>query len=219
MRERYDERLNLLNENLVKMSEMVKEQIKLTVLAIKNQNKEIAKEILKNEPDINAMEKTIERMSLNLIMHQQPVAKDLRLITAAFKMIIDLERIGDHAVDISEILLETKENLRNIEKFTYFLSMADITSQMITDSIKSYITKDLNLAYEVIKNDDKVDELFEKIKKEMMHLIKETDENGEKIIEDILVAKYFERIGDHSVNIAEWTIFSITGEHKNSRIL
>lgn len=219
MRERYDEKLKLLNENLIEMGQMVKEQIRLTVEAIKTQNKDITKEILKNEPDINAMEKTIERLCLNLIMHEQPVAKDLRVITAAFKMIIDLERIGDHAVDISEILLETNENLKNIEKFKYFLAMADATTNMITNSIRSYIEKDENMANEVIKSDDIVDNLFEKIKREMIHLIRKTSEDGEKIIEDILIAKYFERIGDHSVNIAEWAIFSMTGEHKNSRIL
>lgn len=219
MREKYDEKLNLLNDNLVKMGEMVKEQIANTIRILENQDKEIAKEILQNENDINSMEKNIERLCLNLILHEQPVAKDLRTISSAFKMIIDLERIGDHATDISEIILETKKTLKNIENFKNFIAMSNKTTEMITNSINAYINKDINLANLVIKSDDVVDDLFVKIKKEMMHLIKDTDEDGEKIIEDLLIAKYFERIGDHSVNIAEWAIFSITGEHKNSKIL
>ena len=212
MRSKFDEELSQLNDMLVDMGALVEKAIKRATQAILDHDKKMAKKAISADRDIDSMEKEIETLCLRLLLRQQPVARDLRLISAALKMITDMERIGDQAADISEIakfLIGNKYiiDLENIHK------MAEATSKMVTDSIDAFVKRDLDLAQQVIEYDDVVDELFDKVKEDVIELIQKDRANGEQAIDFIMIAKYFERIGDHATNIAEWVVFSITGRH------
>jgi len=212
MRRKFDEELSQLNDMLVELGALVEKAIKRATQAILDNNKKKAKKAIAADRDIDSLEKEIEALCLRLLLRQQPVARDLRLISAALKMITDMERIGDQAADISEIakfLIGKKIiiDLKTIPK------MAEATSKMVTDSIDAFVKRDLELAQSVIDYDDVVDELFDKVKKDVIKLIQQDHANGEQAIDFIMIAKYFERIGDHATNIAEWVVFSITGRH------
>lgn len=213
MRNIFDKQLVKLNNELIEMGSLVEKSIETAVTALVNQDVKKAKQSIKSDEEINHQEKEIENLCLKLLLQQQPVAKDLRLISAVLKMITDLERIGDHAADISEITITLAENpyvvdLRGIQK------MAKETMEMVIKSIEAFVNKDLEIANEVIKHDDLVDDLFIQIKKDVIKLINEKPEDGEQVADILMIAKYFERIGDHATNIAEWVIFSITGKHE-----
>ena len=218
MRTRFDKQLKDMNNNLIQMGAFIENAIALATKALVEQNCEIAQQAIDCDEEINEIEKQIESQCLKLILRQQPIASDLRLISTALKMITDMERIGDHATDISEITL-TLSDAVYIKKLEHIPQMAEATIKMLSDSIDAYVKSDLELAGAVIEHDDVVDELFDTIKKDLIALIHENVENGEQAMDLLMIAKYFERIGDHAVNIAEWVIFSITGEHKNKRIL
>lgn len=212
MREKYEEQLALLNNMLIEMGGLIESAITTAIKALHEKNAEIVKKVRVYESEVDQKEKDIEAHCLKLILQQQPVAKDLRLISAALKMITDMERIGDQASDISEITLMFAEApsakiLKHIEQ------MAEATVKMVTNSIDAFVKKDLQLAEEVIKYDDIVDNLFREVRSELIELIKEDGQNGEQAIDMLMIAKYFERIGDHAENIAEWVEFSITGKH------
>lgn len=214
MRNIFDKQLVRLNNELIEMGSLVEQSIETAVEALVKQDVKKAKEAIKSDDKINHQEKEIENLCLKLLLEQQPVAKDLRLISAVLKMITDLERIGDHAADISEITITLAENpyvvdLKGIQK------MAKETMEMIIKSIEAFVNKDLEIANEVIRHDDVVDDLFKEIKKTVIKLINENPEDGEQVADILMIAKYFERIGDHATNIAEWVIFSITGKHQN----
>lgn len=212
MRSNFDKALDLLNNELIKMGSLVEDRIKDAVEALINQDVNLAKDIIKGDIEVDRMEKEIESTCLTLILQQQPVARDLRLISSILKMITDLERIGDHAQDICEIsLLFSKE--KYIKELTHIPQMAKATIDMLKKSIDAFVNHDMELAYEVIKLDDRVDTLFDIIKDELILLIREEVDNGEQAINFLMIAKYFERIGDHAENIAEWVLFSITGDH------
>jgi len=212
MRNKFDEQLDLLNDMLVDMGAMVEKAIKRATYAIVHHDKKTAKEAIKLDREIDNIEKEIETLCLRLLLRQQPVARDLRLISAALKMITDMERMGDQAADISEIakFLIGKKYIINLETIP---QMAEATAKMVTESIDAFIRRDLELAQKVIDYDDIVDELFDKIKDDVIELIQKDKANGEQAIDFIMIAKYFERIGDHATNIAEWVVFSITGRH------
>ncbi|MCL2050554.1 MAG: phosphate signaling complex protein PhoU [Lachnospiraceae bacterium] len=218
MRKQFDKQLENLNAKLVEMSEAVEQAIANTNTALTTRNTELAKEIIACDDDIDAMEKEIESLCLKLIIQQQPVASDLRLVSAVLKILTDVERIGDHASDISEIIcmMNGKEYIKKLEDIP---QMAEVTQKMVHDSIVAFVSKDIELAKEVIATDDKVDDLFVAVKDELIVLINNNQENGDQAIDLIMIAKYFERIGDHAVNIAEWVIFSLTGFHKDSRVM
>ena len=171
-----------------------------------------AKAVINADAEIDEMEKDIEKLCLKLLLQQQPVAKDLRQISAALKMITDMERIGDHAADISEmtILMAGTPYIRNIE---HLQTMAKEAMVMLVKSIEAYVEKDLAKAEKVIESDDIIDDLFDKIKAELIDAIHQNPDNGEQAADLLMVSKYLERIGDHATNIAEWVIFSITGNH------
>lgn len=216
MRSVFDKQLVKLNNELIEMASLVEQAIETAVTALVNQDVKKAKKAIKSDEQINHQEKEIENLCLKLILQQQPVAKDLRLISAVLKMITDLERIGDHAADISEMTIALAEkpyviDLRGIQ------NMAKETMEMIIKSIEAFVNKDLEIAYDVIKHDDVVDDLFKEIKKQVIKLINENPEEGEQVADILMIAKYFERIGDHATNIAEWVIFSITGKHKERK--
>jgi len=200
------------------MGALIENAIALAAKALVEQDCILAKKTIDCDNEIDEMEKLVESQCLKLILHQQPIASDLRLISTALKMITDMERIGDHATDISEITLMLSDAVY-IKKLEHIPQMAQATITMVSDSIDAFVNKDLELANAVIKYDDVVDELFCAVKKDLIALIHEDVKNGEQAIDFLMIAKYFERIGDHAVNIAEWVIFSITGEHKNKKII
>ncbi len=212
MRSNFDEKLNLLNKELIKMGSLVESKIKGASEALIGQDEKLAKQIIQSDMEVDKMEKDIEAMCLKLILQQQPVAGDLRLISSILKMITDLERIGDQSQDIAEIsLLLSKE--KYIKEITHIPQMAEVTIYMMKKSIDAFVNQDMDLAYRVIDFDDKVDDLFDIIKEELITLIRKDSNNGEQAINFLMIAKYFERIGDHAENIAEWVLFSISGDH------
>ena len=178
-----------------------------------NQDVEKAKEAVKGDDVINHQEKNIENLCLKLLLQQQPVARDLRQISAALKMVTDMERIGDHAADISEITIALASQ-PYVKKLEHIQEMAKETMQMIVKAVDAFVEKDKEKAIAVMQQDDVVDDLFDTVKKELIGLIHENPENGEQAADLLMVAKYFERIGDHATNISEWVVFSITGIHK-----
>lgn len=212
MRNRFDSQLKELNEELVEMGTRIENAIQDAVNAMVSQDIEKAKEIISMDEEVDHMQREIESLCYKLLLQQQPVASDLRLISAAMKMVTDMERIGDHASDISEltVMLTGKPYQENLEKIR---QMAKETMVMLVKSIEAFVNKDLEQAKQVIAHDDIVDDLFVQAKREMITLINENVENGEQAADLLMAAKYFERIGDHAANIAEWVIFSITGKH------
>ncbi len=213
MRNRFDRQLEELNNGLIKMGSLIEKAIEMAITGMINQDVELAKNAIAFDNEIDEQEKEIENLCLKLLLQQQPVARDLRLISAALKMITDMERIGDHAADISEITIQLS-NEKYIKKLEHISQMAKETTVMVVKSIDAFVSKNLDLAHEVIESDDVVDDLFDKVKNELIELINKDTKNGEQATDLLMIAKYFERIGDHATNIAEWVIFSITGEHK-----
>lgn len=207
-----DKQLKELNEEMIKMGTLIETAIGLAINALVNQDIEKAKKAVNFDDQIDDQEKKIEDKCLKLLLRQQPVAKDLRVISSALKMITDMERIGDHASDIAEItiLLSKEEELKILDPIK---EMAKETTCMVIDSIDAFVNRDTELAKKVIKQDDKVDTLFSQLKNEIVKLINANEEDGEQALDLLMIGKYFERIGDHATNIAEWVIFSITGEH------
>ena len=211
---RYDMQLHLLDTQLTHMGELCETAIAKVTQALKEGNTEQAKIVIKEDEEIDQIEKDIERLCLKLLLQQQPVARDLRRISAALKMITDMERIGDQTADIAEIVIsantEESVDIKDIGR------MASVVSKMVRDSVTSYVQKDLELARQVMLEDDKVDRLFDNIREEMVNYIAiNKGQRGSRIVDLIMVTKYLERIGDHATNIAEWVEFSITGVHRN----
>ncbi len=208
VRAKFDEQLSNLNQELLNMGTMIEERIQKAVEALLKQDVELAEYIMNSDGEVDQEEKKIEHLCFNLLMQQQPVARDLRVISAAMKMVTDMERIGDHAVDISEItiLLADTPYVKKLEDIS---KMASTTIEMLIHSIEAYVEHDMVKAGEVIKNDDIVDELFLKVKEELVEMIHKDANCGQQAADLLMVAKYFERIGDHATNIAEWVIFSL----------
>lgn len=214
MRNRFDRQLSTLNDELIEMGSMIEKSIETAIKALVNQDVDLARNAIEADEEIDRQERIIEDLCLKLLLQQQPVAKDLRLISSALKMITDMERIGDHASDISEITIALADQ-PYIKKLEHIQQMAKETMIMLVGSIEAFVDKDLEKANEVIKRDDVVDDLFDKVKKELIQMIHENADKGEQTADLLMVAKYMERIGDHATNISEWVIFSITGEHKS----
>lgn len=213
MRSRFDKELESLNDEIIEMGNIIESSIETAVSALIDQNVELAKRVVEGDKEVNDIEKDIERKCLKLLLQQQPVASDLRKISSALKMITDMERIGDQAADISEITIRLAEE-KYIKSIDHIPQMAAATIKMVRGSIDAYVNKDLELLLSVIQYDDIVDELFNVVKNEVIQLIRD-EKQGEQAIDFLLIAKYFERIGDHAQNIAEWVYFSIVGEHYN----
>ena len=212
MRSKFDEQLALLNRELIEMGALCEEVIALSSKALTELDKTLAAKVAPLDTEIDQKERTIESMCLKLLLQQQPVARDLRQISAALKMITDMERIGDQAEDIAEIISfidgHTSEN------DTLMREMAKTVIQMVTESVDAYVKHDIALAEKVIADDDIVDDYFDSVKKKLIGSIARNPGDGEYALDILMIAKYFERIGDHATNIAEWVIFSITGVHK-----
>ncbi|MEG0923979.1 MAG: phosphate signaling complex protein PhoU [Anaerovoracaceae bacterium] len=214
MRNKFDEQLAILNVELIKMGSLCELAISNVIAGLIDDNDELLNIAIETEVEIDQKEREIENQCLKLLLQQQPVAKDLRTISSALKMISDMERIGDQAADIAEITKYIEGD--DSKNKTHLKDMASATIQMVTDSIQSFVDKDLELAYSVMKYDDIVDAHFDEIKNEIIELISANKANGESCLDLLMIAKYFERIGDHAVNIAEWVEFSITGQRSNN---
>ncbi len=208
MRSKFDGQLNTLNQKLVQMGQAIEKNIQDAIAALVNGDINKAKQIIDEDDEIDKMQREIESICFGLLIQQQPVARDLRLITAAMKMVTDMERIGDHAVDISEMTEFLATHDMN-NKFDTLKKMACESSVMLIHSIDAFTQKSEKLAKEVIEHDDVVDALFVNIKGELIELIANNPEEGETGLDVLMIAKYLERIGDHATNIAEWVLYSL----------
>ena len=208
MRNKFDHQLEKLNLELITMGALCEDAISASVKGLLDDNDELCQKAVSTEEEINRKERDIESICMKLLLEQQPVARDLRVISSALKMISDMERIGDQAYDIAEIAKFIKNS--NVKSRVHIKEMAAAAIKMVTDSVDSFVKKDIELARAVMDYDD----LFNCIKDELVQLISEDRANGEFCIDLLMIAKYLERIGDHAVNIAEWVEYSITGTHR-----
>ena len=213
MRSRYDEELKNLHGALIDMGAMIESAISGAITALENRDIQKAKDIIAYDEEIDAQERLIEEMCMKLLLRQQPVARDLRMISTALKLITDMERIGDHAADISELAMM----LRDLPQMNSasLREMAVQTSTMLISSVEAYVEQDEEKARAVIRQDDVVDDLFVTVKKEMIEAIRQNSDFSEAAADLLMAAKYFERIGDHATNIAEWTVYAFTGRHED----
>ena len=212
MRSKFDEQLEQLNKEMIEMGALCEEIIAVSAMALSEGDASAKEKAYAIDGEIDNMEHIIEGRCLKLLLQQQPVARDLRQISAALKMITDMERIGDQAYDIAEII--SFMHGRGDDSCKYVREMGRTVITMVTDSIDAYVRRDETFANAVIKSDDTVDDYFLKVKKSLIDMIAKNPNDGEYALDLLMIAKYFERIGDHAVNIAEWVVFSITGFHK-----
>lgn len=213
-RQEYDQELENLHLNMIKMGGLVEDAIDKSIEALVNRDKNLAIKVIQNDKVVDDLNRSIETECLRLLLKQQPVAGDLRAISTALKMITDMERIGDQAADIADVSLnfDDKPYIKSLEHIPL---MAQIASGMVKDSISSFVKSNTDLALKVIKRDDEVDNLFDRIKHEIIDILSKSSEQADQAVDFLQIAKYLERIGDHATNIAGWVIFSITGEHKS----
>ena len=211
MRSRFDEQLAQLNRELIEMGAMCEEAIALAAKALTEGSRELAARVEPLDREIDRMERDIEALCLRLLLQQQPVARDLRQISAALKMIADMERIGDQAADIAEIIPYMDGPADG--ECGPIREMAAATIRMVTQSVDAYVKRDTALAEDVIRQDDLVDAYFDHVRQALIALIARNPAQGEQALDRLMIAKYFERIGDHSTNIAEWVVFAVTGVH------
>jgi len=212
-RTKFDSELDNLKLDLIKMSDLVIKNIHEALHSFLDRNTELAEQIIKDDKLVNDFEYAIEKECMRIILREQPVARDLRLITAVLKMITDLERIGDHAADISKLTVFMEKTNKPFQVKQTRL-MVDVCEDMIRLALDSFVNTDMKMAQEVIDKDDIVDDYFEEIKNVVAEAIRDSNIEANYAIYLMMVTKYIERIGDHAVNLAEWVIFSTTGEHK-----
>ena len=213
MRNRFDEQLHTLNHELLEMGALIERAIRSATDALVKQDVEAALQAIAADKEVNQAERDIESLCMKLLLQQQPVARDLRLISSALKMITDMERIGDQAADIAELVIYlSKEPYR--KELKHLPQMAENAIRMVTGALDAYVRKDVALAQEVMGMDDAIDALFVTVKDELIALIRNDASAGSQAIELLMIAKYYERIGDHAQNIAECVEYALTGRHK-----
>lgn len=215
MRNRFEAQLHNLNEQIITMGAMVESAIASATRALENRDIALAAKVAESDNAIDEKEREIEHICLKLLMQQQPVASDLRMISAAMKMITDIERVGDQAADIAQLTVMLCEQNAVLATASELKEMAKATIKMVSGAIDAFVRKDIELVHEVIAYDDVVDEQFNNIRKKLVESIRENQDVGEHAIDEMMISKYFERIGDHAVNIAEWVEFSLTGKLKH----
>ncbi len=218
LRSQFDAELNNMHVDLDRMCHLVIQAIENCVTAFKNQDFDLAKEIIENDKAINNVERAIESKCLALILKQQPVASDLRDVSTALKVVTDLERIGDQSADIAELILEIDEQ-NSFLMVEHIPAMANIAIKMVTKALNAFHEHDVMKAKEVKKTDQEMDRLFDNVKNELIKIVKEDKDNVDLSIHFLMIAKYFERIGDHVVNICEWIEFSQTGRLNDQRLI
>jgi len=214
VRNSFDKELEQLQSLMVKMAGLVEESIENSVIALKKQDIELARQVYESDDTIDDLESKIEKICINLIARQQPLAKDLRAISTALKIITDMERIADQAADIAELTIRIAA-MKYIKPLIDIPLMADLVKKMVIKSIDSYIKQDIILAKEVCDSDDEIDDLFSKIVLELINIMKNNPETVEQATDFMFVVKYLERIGDHATNIAEWVVFNVIGSHEH----
>ena len=213
IRKIFEEELAELKTQLVEMCRLTEQMISDAIAALVNKDRELGKSIGEADKRVDEYEMAIEKKCMRILLKQQPVAKDFREVSTALKMITDIERFGDQAADIGE-LVYSMPGEKYIKELTHTKAMGNLAIKMVRESVNSFINNDAKLADEVIALDDKMDELFDTVKTELIELIKKDGNNGDQGIELMMVAKYLERIGDHAVNVAEWTKYNETGVHQ-----
>ncbi len=213
MRKAFDEQMKQLHEKLTEMGAHCEQAIDLAAKALTTGDPALAEQVLSTDGEIDQAERDIEALCLKLLLHQQPVARDLRQISAALKMITDMERIGDQASDIAQMLPYVRQ--QKWQDSEQISGMASETIRMVTGSVDAYVRQDLALASAVIEQDDVVDNYFNQVKQSLIRRMLEHPEEAELALDLMMIAKYFERIGDHATNIAEWVVFSLTGRHES----
>ena len=213
MRNRFDEQLHTLNHELLEMGALIESAIRSTTDALINQDVEAALQTIAAEKEVNQVERDIESLCMKLLLQQQPVARDLRLISSALKMITDMERIGDQAADIAELVVFLSKE-PYIKPLNHLPQMAEKAICMVTSALDAYVRKDIVLTQEVMGMDDEIDHLFSAVKDELIAAIRSDAAAGSQAIDLLMIAKYYERIGDHAQNIAEWVEYALTGRHK-----
>ena len=209
MRLKFDEQLDLLNKELITMGALCENAIAMSAKALTEGKPGLAKAVPDLSVEIDHKEREIETMCLRLLLQRQPVARDLRVVSSALKMVTDMARIGDQSGDIAEII--TMANICSTDDAQMIHDMSVAVIQMVTDSIDAFVKKDMQMAKAVIDYDDVVDSFFDKVKAMLIELFSKPETDGEYAIDLLMIAKYFERIGDHAVNIAKWVLFSLTG--------
>ena len=212
MRTRFDEQLATLNRDLIQMGSICEEAIALAAKALIAGDSSLAHKIEPLSGELDQMERSVETLCLKMLLQQQPVAGDLRHISAALKMITDMERIGDQAEDVGEIVQVMNHGIDY--DFSLINEMAKATIYMVTGSVDAFVHQDVVQAQQVIDGDDAVDDYFRKVQDSLIDMITRNPKDGRDALDLLMIAKYFERIGDHAVNVAEWVIFSVTGLHK-----
>ena len=215
MRTRFDEQLRQLNIELILMGSLCEEAISISAKVLEGDSKAPVERVFSLEHEIDQLEHDIETRCMRMLLQQQPVAKDLRVISAALKMISDMERIGDQAADIAELTGYVADTIQQQNRL-HITKMARAAVGMVTESIEAFVQGDLQLVQKVIRDDDAVDELFLRVRQELVQALKDESGKPNAILDLLMIAKYFERIGDHAVNVAEWVEYSITGVHKSS---
>lgn len=213
MRDYFQEQMRALNEELIKMGAACEEIIALASHSLTGYSQELARQVSTIGTHIDESERVIEAICMKLLLRQQPVAKDLRQISAAMKMITDMERIGDQAEDIVDLIPHMR--VQAGEKYPKIREMAKAAQSMVTEAVDAYVKQDLELARKVMAHDDVVDDYFNRVKTGILDIIAQDPTDGEYALDLLMIAKYFERIGDHCTNIAEWVEFSVTGIHKD----
>ena len=213
MRNRFDEQLHTLNHELLEMGALIERAIRSATDALVKQDVEAALQAIAADKEVDQAERDIESLCLKLLLQQQPVARDLRLISSALKMITDMERIGDQASDIAELVIYLSKE-PYIKELTHLSQMAENAIRMVSSALDAYVRKDVVLAQEVMGMDDAIDALFVTVKDELIALIRNDASAGSQAIDLLMIAKYYERIGDHAQNIAEWVEYALTGRHK-----
>ncbi len=215
LRNKLIESLEILKKDVAMMADLALSNIREGLYAFKNNDQNLAKEVMAKDAEVDRYEEEIAKKALQIIWREQPLASDLRLVTGILKLITDIERIGDHASDIAEMTLHL-DNQRNKRLLPITSKMAEIVENMVLSSIEGLVHVNQEIALKVIETDDLVDDLFNQLIQKMTHELKEDKVDPNEAIYVLMVAKYFERIGDHAVNIAEWVIFMISGKHKNT---
>ncbi len=213
MRNRFDEQLHQLNHELMDMGSLIEQAISSATKALENQDIAAAQAAIAVDHEVDQKERDIEGLCMKMLLQQQPVARDLRFISAALKMITDMERIGDQAADISELVIYLSKE-PYIKELVHLPQMAETAIQMVTGSLDAYVRNDVELARKVMDMDDIIDDMFAVVKNELIELIREKADAGSQAIDLLMTAKYYERIGDHAQNIAEWVEYALTGRHK-----
>ena len=217
-RSEFDRELESMHLDLIRMGGLIEDAIDRSITALEKRDKQMAQEIVRGDDKIDEMEHSIESKCLRLLLRQQPVASDLRAVSTALKMVTDMERIGDHASDIADLTLQFREGPHTFP-LEHFPLMASIASVMVKGSVDAFVHSDLEACKRIIARDDEVDSLFQTVRQYIVEKVEQSPKMADEAVDYLMVAKYLERIGDHAVNIAEWVIFFITGEHKDTKIL